>query len=332
MLSSFGVSRKASHPNRRLQRGGLPVSPPFIAFRRRRGIVTVALTGNYLLRLTPDTLPSAVWTFLSGATPDQPLCFPDCHNYTLVDKQFVLPQTLVHYYTRGEVIILDILTIWQQALLSAWTDLITRLLLFLPVLLSAILVFAVGLLLADWISQAVDKLLRLVRLSHLTKNAGLDGFLRKADIGYDTTGLITISSKWLIVLIFFMAAVNILGLSAITSVLNSLISYLPRVFSAAVIIGVGAFFARLAEGLVKSALASVDHGHAKPLSHLARWLVMIVAILAGVNELKIAQNLVETFFQGLTWTVTLAVGLAVGLGAKDTVAQVLRDWVEKLKA
>ena len=57
---------------------------------------------------------------------------------------------------------------------------------------------------------------------------------------------------------------------------------------------------------------------------------MVVAIMAGINELKIAETLVQTFFQGLTWTFTLAVGLAIGLGSKDLVAKVLADWYNKL--
>jgi len=67
------------------------------------------------------------------------------------------------------------------------------------------------------------------------------------------------------------------------------------------------------------------------LAHFSRWLVMVVAIMAAVNELQIAQALVETFFQGLTWTVTLAVGLAVGLGSKDMISRILEDWYDKLK-
>lgn len=226
---------------------------------------------------------------------------------------------------------MNIFSVWQEALLSAWTNLITRLLLFLPVLLSSILIFVIGLMVADWLSQLLLRFLKTVKFSQLTQNAGLDKFLKRADIGYDSTQLLAISLKWLVVLVFFMASANILGLSTITAVLNSLISYIPRVLTATLVVALGAFFARLAEGVVKGALASVDHTHAKPLAQVARWAIMVVAILAGFKELRIAETLVETFFQGLTWTVTLAVGLSIGLGAKDLVSQVLREWYDRLK-
>lgn len=226
---------------------------------------------------------------------------------------------------------MDIFTIWQQSLISAWSDLSVRFLIFLPVFLGAILIFVIGVFIAQWISRLIEKILRTVKFSDLTKTAGLDSFLKKADINYDTTGLISVSLKWFIILVFFIAAVNILGLTAVTAVLDNLVSYIPRVVTAALIIALGAFVANIVEGLVRGALATVDHEHAKPLAKFARWLIMLVAILAAVSELRVAQTLIETFFQGLTWTVTLAVGLAVGLGSKDLVAQILRDWYDKLK-
>ena len=52
---------------------------------------------------------------------------------------------------------------------------------------------------------------------------------------------------------------------------------------------------------------------------------------AAIDQLQIAQGLITTFFQGLTYTIVLVVGLSVGLGAKDLVSKVLGDWYEKIK-
>lgn len=225
---------------------------------------------------------------------------------------------------------MDLLFVWEQSLISAGSTLTVRALTFLPVFFGAILVFVVGILVAGWLSQLIAKFLHAVKFTQLTKSAGLDTFLKRADLGYDTTALVTAVVKWFIMLIFFIAAVNILGLTAITTVLDGLIAYIPRVVAASLIVALGVFVANIVQGLVRGSLATVDHTHAKPLAKFARWLVLVVAIMAAINELRVAQSLIETFFQGLTWTVTLAVGLAVGLGAKDVVSQILRDWYDKL--
>jgi len=225
----------------------------------------------------------------------------------------------------------NVLNIWQESISTAWTGLFTRAILFLPVFLGAIIVFVIGLFVSTWLQKGLEKLLRAVKFSRLTSESGLDKFLKKADLNIDTTGLIGLAVKWFVILVFFTASTNILGLTAISAVVNNLLSLVPRIVSATLIIAVGAFVANLVEGMVKGALATVDHKQAKGLAQFARWIVLFVSVLAGINELQVAQNLVTIFFQGLTWTVTLAVGLAVGLGGKDLVSQILKDWYEKFK-
>ena len=229
------------------------------------------------------------------------------------------------------MILINILNIWQQSVFTAWSDMLTRALLFLPVFLGAIIIFVIGFFIAGWLAQATAGILKTLRFSRLTSEAGLDKFLKKADINYDSVSLISAAVKWFIILVFFMASANILGLTAISLVLSGLLSFIPRIITATLIIALGVFVANVVDGLVRGALTTVDHSQAKSLGRLARGLVLVITILAGISELKIAQNIVNIFFQGLTWTITLAVGLAVGLGSKDLISQVLKDWYEKLK-
>lgn len=225
---------------------------------------------------------------------------------------------------------MDLFMIWEQSLLTAWQDLSIRFLTFLPVFLGAILVFTLGVIISGWAYKLTEKLLRTLRFSQLTKTSGVDAFLKKADIQYDSAVLVAQIVRWFVLLVFFVATVNILGLGAITVVLNELLAYIPRIFAAALIVAAGVFLANVVEGLVRGALATVDHSHARQLAKMSRWLVTLVAVMAAINELKVAEALVQTFFQGLTWTVTLAIGLAVGLGSKDLVGQILKEWYDKM--
>ena len=226
---------------------------------------------------------------------------------------------------------MNILNIWQQSILSAWTNFFTKALLFLPIFLGAIIIFVIGLYLSSWLQKGIEHLLKAIKFSKLTSESGLDKFLKKADLEVDTIGLISQAVKWFVILVFFTASTNILGLTAISTIVNNLLSFVPKIVTATLIIAVGMFVANLTEGLVKGALATVDHKQAKNLSQIARWIVLFISIMAGINELEVAQNLITIFFQGLTWTITLSVGLALGLGGKDVISQILKDWYEKLK-
>ncbi|HUS52125.1 MAG TPA: hypothetical protein VMX77_01510 [Candidatus Bathyarchaeia archaeon] len=220
---------------------------------------------------------------------------------------------------------------WQEALLNAWQPIWAAFTGFLPRFVGALVVFVIGLLIASWLKRLVEAALKMVHFQEFSKKIGAEAFWKRAEIKLTTIQIIGLFVKWFIILVFFIATVDILGLTAVSVVLTSFLAFIPNVVSAALIFGAGFIVAGLVEGLIKGALTTVEHEAAKPVGKLARWAVIVIAFFAAISELKVAQELVETFFTGLTWTIVLAVGLAIGFGTKDVVAKILNDWYDKLK-
>jgi hypothetical protein len=223
------------------------------------------------------------------------------------------------------------LSTWQDALFASWGQVWSSFIAVLPSILGAIIIFSVGLVLAFWLKRLVAQFLKTVKLEKFSQRAGIDAYLKKADIKFDLAALIATFVEWLIIIVFFLAAVDVLGLNIVSQVLVNVLGYVPNIIAAALILGAGTFIATLVAGLVRGALASVDPDLAKPISNLARWLILIIALFAAIDQMQIAQGLIATFFQGLTYTIVIAVGLSVGLGAKDLVAKILEEWYEKVR-
>lgn len=226
---------------------------------------------------------------------------------------------------------MDVFQTWQDALLESWTQVSTAFVNFLPAFLGAVVVFVVGILIAAWGRRLVEGLLNAVKFDDLAKQSGFSRFLQRADIKMSATDLVGEFVRWLLILVFFGAAVQILGLSIVTNALVALLAYIPNVIVAAFILGAGFLIANLVDGLVRGALATIDHEAARPVGRLARWVVVIVAFFTAIDQLQIATALVDTFFQGLTWMFVLAIGLSVGLGAKDIVGKILNDWYKRFQ-
>lgn len=220
---------------------------------------------------------------------------------------------------------------WQDALVESWIEVWNSFLSILPTILGAIIIFAIGLVIAYWAKRIVVELLRAAKIERFSKQAGVEKYLKKAEFDFDLVELLGIMVEWLIILIFFMAVVDILGLEVVSNVLTDVLGYIPNIVAAALIFAAGYFVAGLVEGIVRGALASVDHKASETIGHLSRWLLLIVAFFAAVDQLQIAQTFIAVFFQGLTYTVVLAVGLSVGLGGKDLVSRILNDWYDQVK-
>lgn len=225
----------------------------------------------------------------------------------------------------------DILLGWQQALFLASSNIFTSFVNFLPDLLGAIIIFFVGIILAKWAKALVVKVLGLVSLDKLVRSTGFNQFLTKAEIKVKVEAFLGEIIRWLVLAIFSIAAINVLGLTTVSAVLTSLLAYIPNIISAVLILTVGVMLAGLVENLVKGTVSQVEVKTSRLLSKIASYLVVIVAILAAVNELGIAQSLINTLFTGLVATLTLGIGLALGLGGKDVISKMLMDWYTQFK-
>ena len=220
---------------------------------------------------------------------------------------------------------------WQGALAQSWVEVWVAFLRILPTIIGAIVVFGIGLVIAYWVKRLVMEMLKLVRFDKLTASAGVDNYLKKADFTRNLSEILGLVAEWLVILVFFLAVVDILGLSVVSQVFANVLGYVPNVIAAALIFAAGYIVSGLVDGLVRGAIASVDRDIAKPTGRLARWVILLISFFAAVDQLQIAQGLIATFFQGMTYTVVLVIGLSVGLGAKDVVSKVLTDWYDKIR-
>jgi len=202
---------------------------------------------------------------------------------------------------------------------------------FLPNLLGAVLVFVLGILIGNWVRTLTIKTLQMIKFESMIEDSRVKAFLLKAEITQKIEEVLGSVLKWLIVLTFFVAATRIIGLATVSDLLVGVLSYIPSVLSAVIVLSIGVLLAGLVEGLVKGALASVDLKTARLMGKIASYTVVTVAILAAFSELKIASSFINIIFIGFVSMLALGFGLAIGLGAKDVVGIILTDWYKDLK-
>jgi len=127
-----------------------------------------------------------------------------------------------------------------------------------------------------------------------------------------------------LILVFLMAATDILKLVQVTNFLNSIILYLPNVVVAAVILAVAFLVANFVYAVVKGSTKVAGIVSATLLATVAKWAIVIFGFLAALIQLGIASSLINTLFIGLVAMLALAGGLAFGLGGKDEAAAILK--------
>jgi len=223
--------------------------------------------------------------------------------------------------------VLDWYYVTIQALQNLWQGFLS----FIPVLLGAIIVFVIGWFISVGVGKLITEILKRVKFNQIFEKGGWKSALEKAEIKVDPSGFIGAIIKWILVIVFLLAAVEILGLIQFAGFLKSVLAYLPNVIVASLIFVVTVILVDIVEKIVRAAVESIKVGYGAMVSAVIKWSIWVFALLAILHQLGIAKPLMETLFTGLVAMLVISLGIAFGLGGKDVAAEILQDVKRKLK-
>jgi hypothetical protein len=218
----------------------------------------------------------------------------------------------------------------MPSLISTWsvisTQFATSLGIFLPRLLGAVITFIVGLLLAKLLRRVLRQVLRAIQFSSLVNQAPIQLALENPEVGKKIeVGVINLI-YWLVMLLVIHTTASVLGISSVMLVIEQVLGFLPQIFSAILILGFGILLAGMVESLVKGAVRGIGLSQAILLGKLSSYLVISIALLSSLSELGIARDFITILFIGFVTSLTLGIGLALGLGGKEIVGKLLNRW------
>jgi mechanosensitive ion channel-like protein len=220
------------------------------------------------------------------------------------------------------------MTNWGEAIMTSTAAALAMFLGGIPKVIAFLVILLVGWLIASAMSSLVAGLLRTVKFNDLATRSGITGFVHNMGWQTDPAGLVATITKWFVRLIVLVVAFDALGLPAVSRVLQDLLLWIPNLIVAIMVLVIGGLAANALGGVVRGATASGGLGNPAFLSNLTRIAVMGFAIVIAVNQIGIATTLVNTLFMGFIGALALALGLAFGLGGRDTASQIVRDWYE----
>ena len=205
-------------------------------------------------------------------------------------------------------------------------QLLNEVLQFLPRLVTFAILLLIGYIIARVVRTVLTKGLRAVHFDDIANRAGITRALEMAGTRLDAAAVLATVVFWWIFLIFIELAVNALGLVQISTFINQVLNYLPNVFVAILIVIIGALIANVVAGIVRGAAGEAGLSIAPILATVARWAILLFAILSALTQLNVAQNMVFILFSALVGMLALGGGLALGLGGVDTVRGLLSGW------
>lgn len=212
---------------------------------------------------------------------------------------------------------------WTEVTVNSFQSMWSGLIDFLPNLLGALIVFFVGWAIAVGLQKLITQILRALRVDPALEKLGTGRFFERAGLKMDFAGWIGIFVKWFLILVFLLAATDILKLAEVSVFLRSVLGYVPNVVVAVVVLAVAFWLANILRKIAQASVAASNIKAASFLGALAYWSVLIFGLFAALVQLGIAFALLQTLITGLIAMLALAGGLAFGLGGKEQASNFL---------
>jgi len=225
-----------------------------------------------------------------------------------------------------------VFTTWADVLNKSFQDLFFGLAGFVPNLVVAIVIFIVGWLVGVGLGRVVKQIIDALRIDNALRSTGIERVLSRAGFELSAGKFLGFLVEWFFIIVFLVAALDVLGLTTVNLFISEVVlGYLPQVIVAVLILFVAAIVAEVAGRVVTGSAKAASLHAAGFLGKVARYAIWIFALLAALAQLNVATAFVQTLFTGVVIAVSLAVGLAFGLGGQASAARYLEHLQSEIK-
>jgi uncharacterized oligopeptide transporter (OPT) family protein len=212
--------------------------------------------------------------------------------------------------------------LWQRLQLGG-----AELLGILPALLGAGLIIVAGYFLARLVERWTDSLLGRLNFNKMAEAGGLSEAMGRTGTRLDPIHAVGKLLFWLVMLVVILLASSALGLESINTMFGTMLSYIPTLIAAIVIVILGMIVGEFVRALVLASAGAVEG--VPVLAKIAKASVVLIAVFMAVQQLGIAEEIVTAAFTLILGAIALATGLAFGLGNRHLAGEITRRWYEE---
>lgn len=215
---------------------------------------------------------------------------------------------------------------WKALTLSSLQGLGAELSSALPNLIGALVVLLLGVLAIKIILWTVRRLMRVSRIDRLSQKLNEADLFGGADLEIDLARVFSGFLKWVLYLVLIIVLADILNWSIVSNEIGNLLRYLPRLFSAIVLMLVGLYIASYIRKAVRTLFETLELSGSKIISNLVFYAIVLIVSVTALNQAGVDTTIITGNVTLILGAILLAVALGFGLGSREIFTDLLRGF------
>lgn len=220
---------------------------------------------------------------------------------------------------------------WTEVVISSLQNLWVGAIGTIGNILGALIIFLIGLIVAAGLGTLIERIVSLIKLDKALMSLGVQEYFNRAGISLNSGKFFGKLVYWFFVVVFLLAASDILGFYSLSLFLKETLLYVPNVIVAVLIMLAAVVIANFLRKIVHASVKGAKLHASNFLGSLTWWAVVVFGFFAALSQLGVAVSIINALVTGFVAMLAIAGGIAFGLGGKDYAAHLiskLRDKVE----
>jgi len=213
-----------------------------------------------------------------------------------------------------------------QPVLDSLTKILTDILNFLPRFANGLIVLIVGYFVSALIRWIVRLVLRSIRLEQLAQRGGVTSALQGLGIRAPIGEILAQIVFFFLILSFATAAMQLMGLTTVATLLQNVLTFIPRAISGALIVIFGSMLARFLGGTITTVADSVNITYANALGKIIEYAIVAFVVVLAISTLGVDTTILTTSLTIIIASAGLALALTFALGARDSARNVIAGY------
>lgn len=221
---------------------------------------------------------------------------------------------------------METLSNWKNVTLDSLSSMGKNIGAALPKIVGAIAILILGWLIIKIVLFILSKVLKLAKMDALSERINEMDLLGNGKFKIDIIKITLGFVKWLLLLVFFIVAADILDWGIISTEIGNLLRYLPRLFTALVLFTIGLYLGSVVKNAIKKLFESFEFGGGKIISGLMFYVIVIFMSITALNQAGVDTTIITNNITLILGSFLLAFALGLGLGSREIVTDLLRSF------
>lgn len=219
----------------------------------------------------------------------------------------------------------------KEILINTFQSLINQFVDFVPKLIGSFVILAIGWLVAKIVALVVKNLLSKIGFDKVGDKINEIEAIKKFNLDLKLSKITAQILFYFINLVFLIAAANTLDVPAIANMVLMLVTFIPKLLSAVIMMLVGILLADGLRKFVANLCLSFNIAAGKLISSAVFFMILIIIIIAALGQAGINTTLLESSFNLLIGGIMFAFAIGYGLASKEMLHNILASFYTKNK-